>query len=63
MTASGTDDDDHPVSDSAGATVRITDVPSSISVTKTPSVGSVQAPGGDVTFTVDGDEHLAGRTR
>ena len=52
MTASGTDDDGNPVGDSAGATVRITDVPSSIAVTKTPSVGSVQAPGGDVTFTV-----------
>ncbi len=52
VTASGTDDDDNPVSDTAGATVRITDVPSSIAVTKTPNVGSVQAPGGDVTFTV-----------
>ena len=52
VTASGTDDDDNPVSDSAGATVRITDVPSSIAVTKTPSVGSIQTPGGDVTFTV-----------
>ena len=52
VTASGTDDDGNPVSDSAGATVRITGVPSSITVTKTPSVGSVQAPGGDVTFTV-----------
>ncbi len=52
VTASGTDDDGNPVGDSAGATVRITDVPSSIAVTKTPSVGSIQAPGGDVTFTV-----------
>ena len=52
VTASGTDDDGNPVGDSAGATVRITDVPSSIAVTKTPSAGSVQAPGGDVTFTV-----------
>ena len=52
VTATGTDDDGNAVSDSDDATVTITDVPSSISVTKTASPTEVAEPGGDVAFTV-----------
>ncbi len=52
VTASGHDDDGHPVSDHDDATVTITDVPSSIAVDKSANPTSVQEPGGDVTFTV-----------
>ena len=48
----GTDDDGNPVKDDDDATVTITDVPSSIVVTKTPSPSSLPEPGGNVTFTV-----------
>src|SRR5215204_4248667 len=51
VTASGHDDDDHEVSDDDDATVRLTDVPSSIAVEKTASPTSMPAPGGPVTFT------------
>ncbi|WP_421119358.1 hypothetical protein ACE2AJ_18670 [Aquihabitans daechungensis] len=52
VTVSGTDDDGTPVSDSGDEEVGISDVPSSIVVTKTGSVGSVVEPGGNVTYTV-----------
>jgi uncharacterized repeat protein (TIGR01451 family) len=52
VTASGHDDDGHEVSDDDDATVRLTDVPSSIVVEKTASPTSMPAPGGPVTFTV-----------
>ena len=61
VTASGTDDDDNPVSDSAGATVRITDVPSSIAVTKTPSVGVDSGARWRRHVHRRGEEHLGGR--
>ena len=48
----GTDDDGNPVKDDDDATVTITDVPSSIVVTKTPNPSSLPEPGGNVTFTV-----------
>ncbi len=49
--ASGLDDDNLPVSDTDDAVVTITDVPSAVSMTKTASPGSLDEPGGDVTFT------------
>ncbi len=49
----GTDDDGTPVTGSGDEVVGISDVPSSIKVTKTGSVGSVTEPGGNVTYTVD----------
>ena len=52
VTASGDDDDGHEVSDDDDATVTITDVPSSLALEKSANPTSVQAPGGDVTFTV-----------
>ena len=52
VTASGTDDDGNAVSDSDDATVTITNVPSSIAVTKSASPVSIQEPGGTVTFAV-----------
>jgi cysteine-rich repeat protein len=52
VTASGTDDDGNPLSDSDDATVTIRDIPSSIEVTKTANPVIVQAPGGPVDFTV-----------
>ncbi len=52
VTATGVDDDGNPVSDSDDATVDITDLPSSIDVTKTANPTSVQEPGGAVNFTV-----------
>jgi uncharacterized repeat protein (TIGR01451 family) len=52
VTASGTDDDGNPVSDEDDATVTITNVPSSIAVTKSASPVSIQEPGGTVTFSV-----------
>ena len=52
VTASGTDDDGNPVSDSDDATVEIFDVVSSIEVTKTADPTTVPEPGGPVTFTV-----------
>ncbi len=52
VTVTGTDDDGTSVSDSADASVAITDVASSISVTKVANVDSVPEPGGPVDFTV-----------
>jgi uncharacterized repeat protein (TIGR01451 family) len=52
VTASGHDDDGHEVSDDDDATVTLTDVPSSLALEKSANPTSVQAPGGDVTFTV-----------
>jgi uncharacterized repeat protein (TIGR01451 family) len=48
----GTDDDGTPVSDTGDEVVDITNVPSSIVVTKTASANSVVEPGGNVTYTV-----------
>jgi uncharacterized repeat protein (TIGR01451 family) len=53
VTVTGSDDDDGSVSASASAIVDITDSASALSVVKTPSVGSIPEPGGDVTYTVD----------
>ena len=52
VTASGTDDDGNPVSGHDDATVTITNVPSSIVVTKTATPTSIQEPGGTATFAV-----------
>ena len=52
VTASGTDDDRNPVSASGSATVTITDVPSSMTITKTASRTSLPEPGGSVVFTL-----------
>ncbi|MBX3285760.1 MAG: VWA domain-containing protein, partial [Actinobacteria bacterium] len=52
VTVTGTDDDGGSVSDSADAAVRITDVPSSLAVTKVANVDSLPEPGGPVTYTV-----------
>jgi|GEM_PF-1329794 len=59
VTASGMDDDGNPVSDNDDATVTITDVPSSIVVTKTASPTSLPEPGGTVDFTVRVDNTSA----
>ncbi|MCP3934441.1 MAG: hypothetical protein GY708_03615, partial [Actinomycetia bacterium] len=52
VTATGTDDDGNPLSDTDDATVTVIGVPSVISVDKTASQLEVFAPGEDVTFTV-----------
>ena len=52
VTASGKDDDGNDVSDNDDATVRITDVDSSIEVTKTANPTSLPEPGGNATFSV-----------
>ena len=52
VTASGTDDDGNDVSDEDDATVRITDVDSSILVTKTADPTSLPEPGGNASFSV-----------
>ena len=52
VTASGTDDDGNPVSAHDDATVTITDVPSSITVTKPANPTSLPEPGGNATFSV-----------
>ena len=52
VTASGTDDDGNAVTDDDDAVVTITNVPSSITVTKTATPTSIQEPGGNVTFAV-----------
>jgi hypothetical protein len=52
VTASGVDDDDTPVSDSATATVTVTGVPPAITVSKSAVPISLPEPGGSVTFTV-----------
>jgi uncharacterized repeat protein (TIGR01451 family) len=53
VTASGKDDDGHDVSDSDDATVRITDVDSTIAVTKTANPTSLPEPGGNASFAVE----------
>ena len=50
ITASGTDDDGNPVSGKDDATVAITDLPSSITVTKSANPTSLPEPGGSATF-------------
>ena len=52
VTASGVDDDLSPVSDTDSATVTVTDVPSSVLVTKTADVTSVPETGGSLHYTV-----------
>ena len=52
VTATAVDNDGTTATDTADATVRITDAAPTISVDKTPSVGSVLEPGGPVTFTI-----------
>ena len=52
VTATGHDDENTSVSDTDTARVEITDVPSSIEVTKTPAPTSVPEPGGPVKYTV-----------
>ena len=46
------DNEENEASDDDDASVSVIDVPSSISVTKTPSVDQIPEPGGTVTFTV-----------
>jgi SdrD B-like domain/Domain of unknown function DUF11 len=53
VTVEGTDEDGLELFDTDDANVVITDVPSSITVTKTPSVSTVNEPGAPVTFTVE----------
>ena len=54
VTASGTDDDNAPVSETGSATVSITDAASAgITVTKTADPTSLGEPGGDFTFSVN----------
>jgi hypothetical protein len=52
VTVTGTDDDGVPVSGQASSQVTFSDVASSVTVSKTSDPTSVEAPGGDVTFTV-----------
>ena len=52
VTASGTDDDGNPVSGHDDATVTITDLASSILVTKTADPTSLPEPGGNASFSV-----------
>jgi hypothetical protein len=59
VTALGTDDDGNGVSGGDDATVTITDVPSSISVTKDADPGEVEERGGQVDFTVRVDNTSA----
>lgn len=53
VTVEGTDEDGLELFDTDDANVVITDVPSSIDVTKTPSVSTVNEPGAPVTFNVE----------
>jgi hypothetical protein len=52
VTASGVDDDGANVNGSASATVNVLNVPSSITVTKTPTPASLSEPGGRVSYAV-----------
>ena len=52
VTATAADDEGDPATATASATVSLTPVPPVISVTKTPDRAVVQAPGGDVVFTI-----------
>jgi hypothetical protein len=51
VTASGTDNDGNPVSDSDSAVVTVLNVPSMITLVKTVDPTSVDEPGGNVTYT------------
>ncbi|HEY3210032.1 MAG TPA: hypothetical protein VGL18_09625, partial [Actinomycetota bacterium] len=53
VTGTGRDDENTPASDDGSATVTVTNVDPSITVTKTASPTSVDEPGGSVTFTVE----------
>ena len=53
VTVSATDDDNHTLQDSDDATVTITNSPSSIVVHKSANPTIINAPGEDVTFTVE----------
>ncbi|MCB2224648.1 MAG: hypothetical protein KQH83_10825, partial [Actinobacteria bacterium] len=55
VTAAARDDEGNPVSDADDATVAFTDALPTISVSKTPSAGSVPEPGGTVTFSIEVD--------
>ncbi|MDY7076473.1 MAG: hypothetical protein SXV54_06060, partial [Chloroflexota bacterium] len=59
VTASGSDDDSNPVSGDDTATVTVTDVPSSIGVTKSANPTEVAEPGGLVEFSVRVDNTSA----
>jgi len=61
-TVTGTLNDDDGVTHNPydDATVTVTDVASSATLSKTASPTSVDEPGGEVTFTVVGEQHLAG---
>ena len=59
VTGTGIDDDGKPVTGSDDATVTITNVPSSIRVTKTANPTSLAEPGGAVHFTVRVDNTSA----
>jgi hypothetical protein len=50
--ATAADDEGNPATATASATVSLTPVPPIVSVTKTPDRAVVQAPGGDVVFTI-----------
>ncbi|MBA2283727.1 MAG: hypothetical protein H0W25_21170 [Acidimicrobiia bacterium] len=52
VTASGTDDDGHPVSDTDDAVVTVSDVAPTLTVDKVADPVSLPAPGGTATFTV-----------
>ena len=52
VTASGTDDDGKQLSESDDAVVTLTNVPSSITVSKSASPTAIQEPGGTATFSV-----------
>jgi len=51
-TASGVDDDGNTLTAAGSAVVSLVDVPSNITVTKTPDPTSLSEPGGDVEYTV-----------
>lgn len=53
VTVQVSDDDGNQVSDADDASVAVTGLASSLSLTKTASVGSVAEPGGPVTFTLE----------
>ncbi|HZR82167.1 MAG TPA: hypothetical protein VFD92_13815, partial [Candidatus Binatia bacterium] len=60
VAASGTDDDGNPVIDTAQTTVLLTDVPSTIDVTKTATPTSILEPGGVVSFAITIENPSAG---
>ena len=52
VTATGTDDDGHPISDSDAESVEITDAPALLEVTQVAQPSNVPEPGGPVTITL-----------